>query len=215
MNTNEKFVVTINRELGSGGRTIGRMLAEKLGVPFYDKILIKSLEEKYNLSVEEIEKMKGKSRHWWNDFKLIIPIGPTMRNNFTTSITGDEPDFLTTDDMFKTEQEILEGIAADESCVVAGRSGFYIFRNHPNHLRIFIQASMPFRQERIARKQGKTPEEALKIIEKVDKMRENYVQKYTKTSRYDTRNYDLVITTDGKTEEEIVALILQFIGQKS
>ena len=215
MNTNEKFVVTINRELGSGGRTIGRMLAEKLGVPFYDKILIKSLEEKYNLSVEEIEKMKGKSRHWCSDFKLIIPIGPTMRNNFTTSITGDEPDFLTTDDMFKTEQEILEGIAADESCVVAGRSGFHIFRNHPNHLRIFIQASMPFRQERIARKQGKTPEEALKIIEKVDKMRENYVQKYTKTSRYDTRNYDLVITTDGKTEEEIVALILQFIGQKS
>ena len=215
MNTNEKFVVTINRELGSGGRTIGRMLAEKLGVPFYDKILIKSLEEKYNLSVEEIEKMKGKSRHWWSDFKLIIPIGPTMRNNFTTSITGEEPDFLTTDDMFKAEQEILEGIAADESCVVAGRSGFHIFRNHPNHLRIFIQASMPFRQERIARKQGKTPEEALKIIEKVDKMRENYVQKYTKTSRYDTRNYDLVITTDGKTEEEIVALILQFIGQKS
>ena len=215
MNTNEKFVVTINRELGSGGRTIGRMLAEKLGVPFYDKILIKSLEEKYNLSVEEIEKMKGKNWHWWSDFKLIIPIGPTMRNNFTTSITGDEPDFLTTDDMFKAEQEILEGIAADESCVVAGRSGFHIFRNHPNHLRIFIQASMPFRQERIARKQGKTPEEALKIIEKVDKMRENYVQKYTKTSRYDTRNYDLVITTDGKTEEEIVALILQFIGQKS
>ena len=203
MNTNEKFVVTINRELGSGGRTIGRMLAEKLGVPFYDKILIKSLEEKYNLSVEEIEKMKGKSRHWWSDFKLIIPIGPTMRNNFTTSITGDEPDFLTTDDMFKTEQEILEGIAADESCVVAGRSGFYVFREHPNHLSILIQASMNYRIDHVARKQQLTADEARKIIEQVDEMRENYVRKYTGTSRYGTRNYDLVLRADGKTADEL------------
>ena len=59
-----------------------------------------------------------------------------------------------------------------------------------------------------------TPEEARKVIEKVDKMRENYVNKYTKTSRYDTRNYDLVISADGKTEDEIVDIILLYIGQK-
>ena len=57
MNKNEKFVITINRELGSGGRTVGRKLAEKLGVKFYDKALIKTLVEKYNLTVEEIEKI--------------------------------------------------------------------------------------------------------------------------------------------------------------
>ena len=58
-----------------------------------------------------------------------------------------------------------------------------------------------------------TPEEAAKIIDKVDKMRENYVKKYTKTSRYDTRNYDLVISADGKTENEIVNFILKYIGK--
>jgi cytidylate kinase len=72
---------------------------------------------------------------------------------------------------------------------------------------------MPFRIARVVRKQGISEDEARKIIEKVDKMRENYVNKYTHSSRYETRNYDLVISADGKTEDEIVALILQYIGE--
>jgi cytidylate kinase len=215
MNINEKFVITINRELGSGGRTVGRKLAEKLGVPFYDKALIKALQEKYHLDVDEIEKLKGRSHSWWAEFKRTLTIGYQQNEAKYYKVNiGDEPDLLTTDEMFKSEQEILRGIAEEESCIVAGRSGFYVFRNHPNHLSILIQASMDFRVARVARKQGLTPEEALKAIEKVDKMRENYVKKYTKTSRYDTRNYDLVISADGKTEDEIADFILQYIGKK-
>lgn len=215
MNINEKFVITINRELGSGGRTVGRKLAEKLGVPFYDKALIKALQEKYHLDVDEIEKLKGRSHSWWAEFKRTMTIGYQQNEAKYYKVNiGDEPDLLTTDEMFKSEQEILRGIAEEESCIVAGRSGFYVFRNHPNHLSILIQASMDFRVARVARKQGLTPEEASKAIEKVDKMRENYVKKYTKTSRYDTRNYDLVISADGKTEDEIADFILQYIGKK-
>jgi cytidylate kinase len=124
-----------------------------------------------------------------------------------------EPELITTEEMFKSEQEILKGIAEAESCIVAGRSGFYVFRKHPNHLSILIQASMDFREKRVARKQGLTPEEAKKVIDKVDEMRENYISKYTKTSRYDTRNYDLVISADGKTEDEIVDFILKYMGK--
>jgi cytidylate kinase len=86
-----------------------------------------------------------------------------------------------------------------------------VLRDHPNHLSILIQASMPYRVERVMRKQNMTEKEARATIERVDKMRENYVNKYTKTSRYDTRNYQLVISADGKTEAEIVDLILQYI----
>ena len=114
--------------------------------------------------------------------------------------------------MNKTETLILQDLAAGESCVVAGRSGFHVFRLHPNHLSVLIQASMEHRMERVARKQGITPEEARKTIERVDKMRENYVKKYTGTSRYDTRNYQLVISADGKTEEEMADIIMQYIG---
>ena len=212
MNLNETFVITINRELGSGGRTVGRKLAEKLGVPFYDKALIKALQEKYHLSVEEIEKLKGRKQGWWADFKRQMT-GSVMYTNYYIPREGDEPEMLDTDEMFKAETEILNGIVEDESCIVAGRSGFYVLRKHPNRLSILIQASKAFRVNRVATKQNMTPEEAAKVIDKVDKMRENYVQKYTHTSRYDTHNYDLVITSDGKTEDEIVALILKYIGK--
>ena len=212
MNKNEKFVITINRELGSGGRTVGRKLAEKLGVEFYDKAVIKGLQQEFHLTVEEIEKLKGRKHGWWADFKRVMSVGPGITSNYYMPKKGDEPEILDTDIVFKTETEILKGIAEDESCVIAGRSGFYVFRNHPNHLSILIQASMPFRLERVMRKQNLTEEAARKTIEKVDKMRENYVKEYAKTSRYDTRNYDLVISADGKTEDQIVEQILMFIG---
>ena len=212
MNLNEKFVITINRELGSGGRTVGRKLAEKLEVPFYDKALIKALQEKYHLSVEEIEKLKGRKQGWWADFKRQMT-GSVMYTNYYIPRTGDEPEMLDTDEVFRAEQEILKGIAEEESCIIAGRSGFYVLRHHPNRLSILIQASKAFRVNRVATKQNMTPEEAAKVIDKVDKMRENYVKQYTKTSRYDTHNYDLVISADGKTEDEIVALILKYIGK--
>lgn len=214
MNKNEKFVITINRELGSGGRTVGEKLAEKLGVSFYDKAVIMGLEEKYHLTVDEIEKMRNKKHHWWSDFKLVTGIGEGLvSSSRLISETGKQPDVLTTETMFKAESEILEDIANVESCVIAGRSGFYVFRNHPNHLRVMIQASLPFRIKRLVRKKGITEEEARKIIEKVDKMRENYVKKFTGTTRYDTRNYDIVISADGKTEDQIVDQILLYIEQ--
>ena len=214
MNKNEKFVITINRELGSGGRTVGRKLAEKLGVAFYDKVLIKALEEKYKLTVEEIERLKGSKKNWFSDFKRVLSIGPAITSNYSQQLRGDGSSSLTTEEMFKAETEILKGIAEEESCVLAGRSGFFVFRNHPNHLSILIQASMPYRVERLCRKQGLCEEEARKIIDQVDKMRENYVKKYTDTSRYDTRNYDVVITMDGLSEEYAADLILDYFNQR-
>ncbi len=219
MNKQEKYVVTINRELGSGGRTVGRMLAEKLGVEFYDKALIKALEKKYNLNTEQIEKLKGQNHAWWAEFArsmfgvdLGVPNYGKMNAMYYLAVMDFSDVKPTSKEVFESETEILKGIAEVESCVVAGRSGFYVFRDHPNHLNVFIQASMPYRVERVMRKQQITEEEAVKTIKKVDKMRENYVKKYTGLSRYDTRNYDLVISADGKSEEQIVDIIMKYIG---
>ena len=213
MDRTQNFIVTINRELGSGGRTVGRIVAQRLGVPFYDKAIIQALTAKYQLSVEEIERIKGRKHTWWADFKRAMDFGAGLNASqyyYPQARPGDLPDALTTDEMFQTEQEVLQGIAADESCVVAGRCGFFIFREHPNHLSVLIQASMEHRVERVARKQNLSVEEARRVILHVDEMRENYVKKYTGTSRYDARNYDLVLRADGKTEEELAECILQF-----
>ena len=211
MKLNERFVITINRELGSGGRTIGEKLAQRLNVPFFDKAIVQGLKEKYELTTEEIERLKGQKHNWWADFKRSLKIMPSYAAPQIISSKDAIPDFLITDDIFQTETEILKGIADDESCVIAGRSGFFVFRDHPNHLSILIQASLEYRISRLVEKRGISREEAQSIIKEVDTGRENYVKKYTGTSRYDTLNYDIVLNADEHTEEEIVELILQYI----
>lgn len=211
MKLTEKYVITINRELGSGGRTVGRLLAEQLGVPFYDKTLIQSLQKKYELTTEEIERLKGQKHNWWNDIKRSLKLMPSYTAPQVFANKTELPDFLITDDIFAAETEILKGIADDGSCVIAGRSGFHIFRQHPNHLSILIQAPTDYRVSHIVKRRGISPEEARQIIEEVDEGRENYVKKYTGTSRYDTRNYDLVINAAGQTAEQIVDIIVSYI----
>ena len=212
MNKKEHFVITINRELGSGGRTVGEILAKKLGVTFYDKALIKALEEKFNLTADEIEKLKGRKTRWWEDFKRIAEVGTGLVDSRSCLAKyGKQPDVLTTENVFKAETEILNEIAEEESCVIAGRCGFFVFRNHPNHLSVLIQAPMANRVARVAAKQHISEAEARQIIKKVDNMRENYVTRFTGTTRYDTRNYVLVFNADGKTEEQIADQILSYI----
>ena len=214
MDKNQKYVITINRELGSGGRTVGRKLAEKLNVAYYDKLLINELKKKFELDTEQIEKLKSGKSDWWRDFiNAAMYMGQGMNELwYYQRMTGQEGNLVTSADMFKVEKEILENAAAEDSCVIAGRSGFSIFAKHPNHLSIFIQAPLEHRIQRIMGKQNLSHEEAEKVIKKVDEMREAYVKKYAGISRYDTRNYDLVINMEGKTEDEVVELILKFIG---
>ena len=212
MNKKEHFVITINRELGSGGRTVGEILAKKLGVTFYDKALIKALEEKFNLTADEIEKLKGRKTRWWEDFKRIAEVGTGLVDSRSCLAKyGKQPDVLTTENVFQAETEILNEIAEEESCVIAGRCGFFVFRNHPNHLSVLIQAPMANRVARVAAKQHISEAEARQIIKKVDNMRENYVTRFTGTTRYDTRNYDLVFNSAGKTEEQIADQILSYL----
>ena len=203
MNINNKFIITINRELGSGGRTVGRKLAEKLGVEYFDKAVIKALEERYNLTADQIEQLKGQETGWWAEFKRKMTFSDAEYELNQTNIE--------TEDVFRAETQILKALAKDQSCVIAGRTAFYMFRDHPNHLSVFIQASMLNRMERVAREQDMSKEQARLVIDRVDKMRENYVNEFAGTSRYDARNYHLVLNMDDLSEDAAVDLILQYI----
>ena len=213
MNTNEPFVITISRELGSGGRTVGRKLASELGVRYSDKELVNQLVDQFNLTTDGIEQLKGKKKNWMADFiQLVAPV-PKVKmlvdqdSKYVQEFRAD----LTPDDLFRAESEILQGIAAEGSCVIAGRSGFFVLKDHPNKLDIFITASMEHRIERVMRKQQLSREGAEAAIKRVDEMRDNYVQRYAGTSRYDLRNYHLVLNMDNLTEDDAVKLILKFI----
>ena len=214
MKLNDPFVITISREIGSGGGTVGRKLAAKLNVHYSDKQLIHALQEKFNLTVSGIEKLKGEKKNWLSDFiHLVAPVPKANQivdvdSRFIQEYRSD----VSVKDVYKAEQEILNGIADEGSCVIAGRSGFFVLKDHPNKVDIFITASREHRIERVMRKQALPREQAEAIIDSVDESRENYVQRCTGSSRYDVRHYDLVINMDLLTEDEAVAMILTYLG---
>ena len=213
MNTNEPFVITISREIGSGGRTVGRILAEKLNTRYCDKDLIQALEKKFNLSVYGIEKLKGEKKNWLSDFIHFLSPMPSAKalevdQKYTQEFRMD----VTPDDIYKAETEILKELANEGSCVIAGRSGFHVFKDHPNHLNVFISASDAHRIQRVMKKQGLEESAAATLIKDIDQKRENYIQRYAGTSRYDIRNYDLVLKADGRTEEQLADLILSYFA---
>lgn len=201
MDTNKNFVVTINRELGTGGRTIGKKLAERLGVNFYDKVAISSLVEHFHLSVDEIENIKAKKSHWWDNISAFYMDRYRVDNAMILA------DKVTTEQMFQVESEVIRSIADNESCVIAGRSAFCILKDHPNCFKILIESSMETRVVRLVKRQNVTEDQALETIKKVDEGRENYTKKFAGTSRYDARNYDLVLNVSHLSEEQAVDVI--------
>jgi len=210
MNKNEKFVITINREVGSGGRTVGRKLAEELGVKYFDKAVIDGLTHKFGLSPERIEEIKAQKKSWWNDINNYYH---TLVNSASQPMEAEVK--LDNATMFEIEKRILQELAAQTSCVVAGRTGFMVFRQWPNHLSVFIQASMEHRIQRVMHRQNVSEQEARDIIEKMDATREAYIRKYEDTSRYDTRNYQLVLSMDDLSEDDAVEVIKAYIDRTS
>ena len=210
MNKNEKFVITINREVGSGGRTVGRKLAETLGVKYCDKAVIDGLTKKFGLTPERIEEIKAQKKSWWNDINNYYQ---TLVNSTSQPMEAEVK--LDNATMFETEKRIQQELAEQTSCVIAGRTGFMVFREWPNHLSVFIQASMDYRIKRIMDRQNVSMDEARDIIAKIDATREAYIKKYEDTSRYDTRNYQLVISMDDLTEDDAAQIILDYINRTS
>ena len=212
MNTKEPFVITISREVGSGGHTVGSILAGKLNVSFFDKQVMETLQKQFNLTADGIERLRGRKKDWLADFiDKVAPMPSAQALGLDSRYTQEFRVKVTTDDVYKAEVEILRGFAEMGSCVIAGRSGFFVLKGHPNKLDVFIGASLPFRLDRIMKKQGLSEADALDVIKGVDEARDNYIRRYAGVSRYDLRNYDLVLTADGHTEEELADIILSYI----
>ena len=211
MDIRKPFVITVSRELGSGGRTVGRKLAEHLGVRYSDKELIEALQNQFNLNTTEIEKFKSKKKNWFDDYVQLV--APMPKASLFVEAKSAYRLMPASEELYKAETEILKAIADEGSCVIAGRLAFYALREYANKADIFITASLPKRVERVMRKQNLSEAEAREAIERVDCGRENYVKRFSGLSRYDARNYDLVLNMDQlQDEDEAVAIILKYLG---
>ncbi len=187
MNINEKFIITINRQFGTGGHEVGAALAEKLGVKLLDKQLLQAVAHRFNADDEMLEKLQARNPSWWDDFSQFY-----NRYSQQTEYHISDSD-ITSRRVFEAQAEVIRSIAMQESCVIIGRCAFHIFRDHPNALKVFIHGSQESRIVRIVQKYGVSPEDAKLMIVDNDYTRELYTKTFTGTEWYDARNYDVAI----------------------
>ncbi len=200
----DKFIITIGRQFGSGGRSIGEKLAEKLGVNFYDKELISLAAKQSGMSPEVFKDVDEKAA---NSLLYSLSMGMySFGSGFPTM--GDLP---VNDKLYLLQHKIIKEIAEKESCVIVGRCADYVLRNDPNCVNIFIHANMAFRKEQSIKKHGIDAARAEHIINKTDKNRANYYSFYSGQKWGKAENYDLCIDSSKLSEDKIVDLLAEYI----
>ena len=185
MNREEKFIVTISRQFGTGGHEIGAELARRLGVKLLDKQIMNEVARKFCTVEDAVERINARNPLWRDDFTQFY-------RSYMAGVeyNGQEQD-QTSHQLFEAQAQAIRKIAEEESCVIIGRCGFYIFRNHPNALKIFIHADDDCRKQRIARRYDISEADAAAMIVDNDYSRELYTKTFTGSDWQDARNYDV------------------------
>ena len=185
MNKEEKFVITISRQFGTGGHEIGAELARRLGVKLLDKQILNEVAARINAVEEAVEKIEARNPLWRDDFTNFYR---TYMAN--AEYNGQEQD-QTSHALFRAQADAIRRIASEESCVIIGRCGFDIFADHPNALKIFVHSSLDCRKRRIAVKYDISEHDAAAMIVDNDYSRELYTKTYTGREWKDATNYDI------------------------
>ena len=192
----KNIVITVAREYGSGGRYVGKLIADKLGIKFYDKDFIVKVAEETGLSEEYIENNE-QSRD-----ALSI-----LNNGYYAGLNN-------ADELFLKESELIKEIADKESCVIIGRCSDFILRDRKNVLNVFIYSNMESKIERAVKYYDIPREKAEKEIKRIDKLRENHYKYYTEKNWNDHSNYDICMNADILGVEKTADLICQMIREK-
>ena len=206
MNKEEKFVITISRQFGTGGHEIGAELARRLDVKLLDKQILNEMARKYNIVDEAVEKIESRNPLWRDDFTQFYRSYMAQ-----AEYSGQEHD-QTSRQLFDAQAEVIKRIAAEESCVIIGRCGFHIFRNHPNALKIFIHADDDCRKKRIGRKYDISESDAAAMIVDNDYSRELYTKTFTGSEWQDARNYDVTLNVKKFGVNGAVDFLMNVIG---
>ena len=203
---NEKFVINIGRQLGSGGREIGEKLASQFGIAFYDKELIRLASKESGLGKEFFEKADEKESHSFIGGLL------GLRTNISNEVYVNN--YLSNETFFKIQSDVIRDLAEEKSCLFVGRCDDYILRDHPRCINVFITADTDDRVKRVVRDQQLTEEKAQEVIEKTDKKRSGYYNYFSNKVWGAAASYHLCINSSVLGIDETVAFISRFIEQK-
>lgn len=199
-------IITIARQFGSGGRLIGKELAEKLNIPFLDNELITLAAKESGMSPEVL---KGADERVTNSLLYGLAMGYFPPGyGFNTPEPGG---FTITDNLFMVQAGIITKKANQEPCVIVGRCADYVLRENPNRVSIFIYADIKSRAERAVQVYGLKPDKVEDEIRKRDKKRGNYYNYYTNRRWDDFHNYDLLLDSARLGIEQSVDLIIKYL----
>lgn len=204
----ERFVINIGRQLGSGGREVGERIAQRLNIGFYDKELINLASEESGLCRDFFEKADERTS------PSIIGGLFGMRFPFISDGAIPTTNCLSNDALFKVQSDVIRQLAEEKSCLFVGRCADYILRDHPRCVNIFISSTCEDRIARLCRQQGLSKEEAKELIEKADKKRADYYNYYTYKTWGAAESYHLCIDSSVLGIEGTVEFATEFIQKK-
>ena len=200
----KKCIITIGRQFGSGGRYVGRLLAEKLGIPFYDKELLSEAAKQSGICEEIFEDHDEKPTR-----SLLFSLVTGMQHHLGTgSFSMDMP---LNHRIFLAQFDAIRKLAEEGSCVIVGRCADYVLRENPDAVSIFVKADMPSKIARAVKYYGVEEDKAEDRIRKADKQRASYYNYYATATWGDVENYDLVVDTGVLGVEGAVELIAKFL----
>ena len=195
-------VITIARGFGSGGRTIGKMLSEDLGIKYYDKDLIRLASEDSGINERFFgkvdEKLKGSFLRKGGIYKGEL-------------ISPDSPDFTSDQNLFNYQAKIIKQLADKEPAVIVGRCADYILRDRDDVIRVFIYSDMKTAIKNVVNMYGISEREAEKFTLKTDKERSEYYRHYTGLDWENAKNYNICLDTSKLSYDKCVDMIKGFI----
>ena len=191
------IVITIAREYGSGGRYIGKLVAEKLGIKLYDKEFVKKVSEETGLS-EEFIKNNEQKRDALAD----------LNNGYYFGLNN-------ADELFLKESEIIKNTAEKESCVIVGRCADFILNDRKDVTKVFIYSNMENKVKRATEFYGLDKAKAEKEITRINKLRANHYKHYTEKEWNNPNNYDICINSDTLGVEKSADLICEIVNKKT
>ena len=202
-----KHIITISREFGSGGREIGKLLAEQLDIPFYDKELLEMASKESGICQELFE---SNDESYTNSFLYSLVMG-----NYPVSPEGRiNPEMPLNHKLFLAQFDTIKKIAENGPCVIVGRCADYILKENANVLNFFVMGNLLEKKKRILERYDIEKNKVEDFIKKTDKRRAHYYNFYTDMRWGEAKNYDLCINSSKTGIQGAVELMKSYIQIK-
>ena len=202
-----KYGITIGRSFGSGGRALGRIIADRLGIAFYDKMLLIKAAEKAGYNIEYFEQADERAP------KITSSIIPFSMGFYPMSWVGDTAG--SSDRVYKAQCDFMHELAQGDPCVIVGRSADYVLRDVDNVINIFIHAPLDECAKRIvSRNDSHTLEEARALAERTNKLRANFYNFYTDKRWGHATSYDLCLDSSLLPLEDLADIVINYVHRR-